>query len=213
MPGAPSRSPSRSDLASCCSTSLTAVATWIPVLVAVLSAALAGWFAVITKRSELRSQRLIELERQSAATKAEVFQPLAEGIGEMWEQSSKGEATPEWFEKNVMPRFKRFMTWAPIYGADETVWAYHRYIQGIYADAPVDITMRHLADLVLALRRELGHPGSKVTALDLMGFRINDIYQNGVGLPWTRFSLQDLYSAAAWTPPWGDRFKYGKPLK
>jgi hypothetical protein len=94
-----------------------------------------------------------------------------------------------------------------------TVWAYHRYIQGIYADAPVDITMRHLADLVLALRRELGHPGSKVTALDLMGFRINDIYQNGVGLPWTRFSLQDLYSAAAWTPPWGDRFKYGKPLK
>lgn len=187
------------------------MATWIPVLVATLSALLAGWFAIATKRSELRSQRIMELERQSAATKADVFQPLAEGIGVMWEQTSKGTATPEWFERNVMPRFNKFIIWAPIYGADETVWAYHRYIQAIFDDAPVNITMRHLAELVLALRRELGHPGSKVTALDLMGFRITDIYANGVGLSWTRLPLEKLYQEEGWTPPWGDRFKYGKP--
>lgn len=187
------------------------MATWIPVLVAVLSAVLAGWFAVATKRSELRSQRLIELERQSAATKADVFQPLAEGIGEMWEQTSQGQATPQWFEKHVMPRFKKFMTWAPIYAADETVWAYHRYIQGIYSDSPPNILMRHLAELVLALRRELGHPGSKVTPLDVMGFRITDIYADGVGVSWARLSLDKLYEEEGWTPPWGDRFKYGKP--
>jgi hypothetical protein len=156
---------------------------------------------------------LIELERQSATTKAEVFQPLAEGIGLMWERTSQGEASPEWFETEVMPRFAKFTTWAPIYGADGTVWAYHRYMQAIYADAPVNITMRHLADLVLALRRELGHPDTKISPLDLMGFRITDIYEDGVGVEWARLPLSDLYKAEGWTPPWGDRFKYGKPIK
>jgi hypothetical protein len=189
------------------------MATWIPVIVAALSALLAGWFALLSKRSEFRSQRLLELERQSAATKAEVFQPLIEGIGEIWERTSKGTVTPEWFEMEVLPRFFNFMTWAPIYGADETIWAHHRYMQAIYADAPVNITMRHLAELVLALRRELGHPNSKVTALDLMGFRINDIYVNSAGRDWARLPLADLYKAESWTPPWGDRFKYGKPIK
>jgi hypothetical protein len=189
------------------------MATSIPLVVAIVSAGLAGWFALMTKRSEFRSQRLIELERQSAATKAEVFQPLVEGIGEMWERTSKGTATLEWFENKLMPRFTTFMTWAPIYGADETVWAYHRYAQGIYDDCPTNITMRHLAELVLALRRELGHPNSKVTALDLMGFRIDDIYKDGVGLNWTRLPQNQLYEEEGWTPPWGDRFKTGKPLK
>jgi hypothetical protein len=189
------------------------MATWIPVVVAILSALVAGWFAFITKRSELRSQRLIELERQSAATKAEVFQPLVEGIGQFWEQASKdGGVTPEWVDKNLMPRFTNFMTWAPVYGADETVWAFHRYAQGVYGDAPTNVTMRLMAELVLALRRELGHPGSKVTALDLMGFRLTDIYQDGVGVPWARLSEQELYKLENWTPPWGARFKCGKPL-
>lgn len=187
------------------------MATWIPVVVAVLSALLAGWFASRTKRSELRSQRLLELERQSAATKAEVFQPVVEVIGEMWDRTSKGDVPQAWFEEEMLPRFSNFMTWAPIYGADETIWAYHRYQQGVYADAPINISLRHLLDLVLALRRELGHPDTKVNALDLMGFRVNDIYESGVGQAWSRLPLTKLYEAESWTPPWGDRFKYGKP--
>lgn len=187
------------------------MATWIPVVVAVVSALLAGWFAARTKRSELRSQRLLELERQSAATKAEVFQPVVEVIGEMWQRTSQGEVSQDWFEEHMLPRFANFMTWAPIYGADETVWAYHRYQQGVYADAPILVSLRHLLDLVLALRRELGHPDTKVNAIDLMGFRVTDIYENGVGQPWARLPLNKLYEAEQWTPPWGDRFKYGKP--
>jgi hypothetical protein len=185
--------------------------TWIPVVVAVLSALLAGLFALLANRSQHRSQRLIELERQSAATKAEVFQPLVEKIGQMWEMVSQDKMTPEWFEKNLMPRFTKFMTWAPVYGSDDTVWAYHKYMQAIYNDAPVNVTMRLLAEFVLALRRELGHPGSKITPVDLMGFRINDIYQDGVAVSWARLPEYELYKQEGWTPPWGDRFKYGAP--
>jgi hypothetical protein len=187
------------------------VAAWIPVLVAVVSALLAGWFARSTKRSELRSQRLLELERQSAATKAEVFQPVVEVIGEMWERTSKGDIPQTWFEETMLPRFASFMTWAPIYGADETIWAFHRYQQGVYADAPTFVSLRHLLELVLALRRELGHPDTKVNALDLMGFRVKDIYENGAGQPWARLPLNKFYESEQWTPPWGDRFKLGNP--
>jgi hypothetical protein len=190
---------------------LIAMAAWIPVVVAVVSALIAGWFAARTKRSEHRYQRLLELERQSAATKTDVFQPLVEGIGEMWERTSKGNLTPDWFEQHLLPRFASFMTWAPIYGADDTIWAYHRYQQGVYADAPINVSMRHMLDLVLALRRELGHPDTKVNALDLMGFRVTDIYEGGVGQPWARLPLKELYETENWTPPWGDRFKYGRP--
>ncbi len=69
-----------------------------------------------------------------------------------------------------------------------------------------------MADIVIAARRELGHPETKVTALDIMGFRINDIYENGVAAPWARLPEEQLYKEEGWTPPWGERFKYGKPL-
>jgi hypothetical protein len=39
---------------------LLEVSSWIPVIVAVISALLAGLFALRTKRAELRAQRLIE---------------------------------------------------------------------------------------------------------------------------------------------------------
>jgi hypothetical protein len=189
------------------------MASWIPVVVAVGSAVVAGWFAAMTKRSEIRSQRLIELERRTAATKGEIFEPLIEALGQWWEKiGSEEELLPEWFEENVMPSFKRFMTWVQIYGSDETVWVVHRYMQAIYADAPVNVTMRLLAELVLALRHELGQPDSKATALDIMGFRINDIYEDGIGLAWTRLPERELYKHEGWTPPWGDRFRYGKPV-
>jgi len=48
----------------------------------------------------------------------------------MWERTSKGTVSAEWTEQYLMPRFRNFMTWAPIYGSDETIWAYHRYAYG-----------------------------------------------------------------------------------
>lgn len=174
---------------------------------------MAGWFAIRTKQSELRSQRLLELERQGAATRAEVFQPLVEGIGDMWDQISKGTMTPEWYEMNLQPQLKKFMVWAPVYGADDTVWTFHRCVQSIHGGAPNLVTMRLLVELVLALRRELAHPASKVTALDVMGFRVSDIYEGGVAVPWVSLPERELYAHEGWTPPWGDRFKEGKPLQ
>ncbi len=67
--------------------------------------------------------------------------------------------------------------------------------------------MRLLAELVLAARRELGHPETSLDALDIMGIRINDIYDEHANpAPWTQLSERDLYAAEEWDPPWGNRY-------
>jgi hypothetical protein len=190
------------------------VASWIPVIVAAISAAVAGWFAIRAKRWEARSLRLIELERRAAVSKEQVFHPLIDGIGDMWARSVKDEATPEWFEENVLPRFIEFMKWGGIYASDDLVWTMHRYMQAIFHDAPPNVVMRLLTELTISLRRELGNPDTKVTALDLTSFRINDIYgAEGLGAAWARLPEPKVYEAEGWTPPWGKRFRYGRPLR
>jgi hypothetical protein len=145
--------------------------------------------------------------------KSEAFEPLVAAITKIWDQTSEGDVTPEWFEKEVMPKFRAYMTWVNVYGSDDAVWVVHRYMQAVYADAPVNVTIRLLAEVVLSLRRELGNPETKVNALDIMGQRINDIYSEGVAVEWARLSEPELYKHEGWKPPWGKRFRYGVPLK
>lgn len=187
--------------------------TWIPVIAALTSVLITGWIALRTKRWEVRSQRLMELERRAHAQKEKTFEPLIAVIGEIWERSTQEEATPEWFEEEVLPKFKDFMTWVPVYGSDDLVWTMHRYMQGIFHDPPANIAMRLLTELTLSLRRELGNPDTKVNALDITGFRINDIYTDGVGMAWAALPERKAYEAEGWTPPWGARFRFGTPLK
>lgn len=142
-----------------------------------------------------------------------MFEPLIAGIGEMWERVGTDDATSEWFEENVLPQFKEFMKWVGIYGSDDLVWTMHRYMQAIYHEAPPNITMRLLTELTISLRRELGNPDTKVTALDVVGMRIYDIYDDGVAASWARLPEPQMYKLEGWKPPWGSRFRLGTPLK
>jgi hypothetical protein len=182
------------------------VGTWIPVIVAVVSALLAGYYARKTKSVELQAQRLMELERRVAASKSQVFEPLLEAIGEFWARIGRGEDATKWAEKNFVPVFVRFSHWVQVYGSDESVRIVHRYMQALYHDVPSEVTMRLLAELVIAARRELGLPETDIDAVDVMGIRITDIYEDGTPLPWASLPEEELYKHAEWTPPWGDRF-------
>jgi hypothetical protein len=185
------------------------VGTWIPVVVAVVSALAAAGAA---SRS-VRAQRMLELERRIAVSRGEIFEPLVEAFMSWWDLVGTDELDEQWFTDNVMPTFKEFIKWVQIYGSDETVWIVHRYMQAIYANAPVNVAMRLYAELIIAARKELGFPDTRVTALDILGLRIHDIYGNGVPLPIVRLSERQLYAHEDWSPPWGDRFKYGKPTR
>ena len=172
--------------------------------VASISAGLAGLFALSTKLSELRAQRRLESERRIAVSRSETFEPLIEKIGEMWDQISAGDLSPEWMKQTFQPTLMRFTSWVQIYGSDQAVWAAHRLMQSIYHEAPPNVLSRLLADLILAARKDLAHPETRVEALDVIGMRITDIYEQST---WGTTSLQRLIATEGWTPPWGDRFK------
>jgi hypothetical protein len=190
------------------------VTTWIPVIAAVAAALFAGWAGLRTKRFELRAQRAMELERRSAVSKAEVFEPFVAVLGELWDRTGdETELTPEWAAETVMPRLRELMKWVGIYGSDDLIWTMHRYMQAVFADVPPLVAVRLLTELMLAFRRDLANPDTKVKALDLMGLRLHDVYENGLPIPAAGLSERDLYAAEGWTPPWGNRFRYGRPLK
>jgi hypothetical protein len=181
------------------------------VIVAVASALLAGLFAYRTKRSELRAQAQLETERRIASSRGETFWPLIERIGDFWDKLGKGEdvaSQEEWVERELQPTFLKFLRWVQIYGSDEAVWAAHRLMQAIYHDAPANVVSRLLSDIVLAARRDLAHPDTKATSQDIMGLRVSDLYEH----KWASLTLERLYEEERWTPPWGTRFKYGKPV-
>ncbi len=115
------------------------MATWIPVLAACVPALIAGYYANRARTAELEAQRLLELERRVAASKGKVFEELVEAITLFWNEVPKrgGEPIPpEWFEEHVLPHLKSFTDWVQIYGTDDSVRLYHRYMQATYADAP-----------------------------------------------------------------------------
>jgi hypothetical protein len=84
---------------------------------------------------------------------------------------------------------------------------HHQYMQAVFHDAPPGVTMRLTAELALAARRELGHPDTSLDAVDIMGVRITDIYdEDGVPMAWAALPLEVVYASEEWTSPWGDRY-------
>jgi hypothetical protein len=186
------------------------VTEWIPVWVALIPTVLAGLFAYRTKRSEIRAQSRIEAERRIAVSRGETFEPLIERIGEMLDKISRGEDVSQaWTDEEFTPTLLKFLRWVQIYGSDEAVWSAHRLMQGINNKPPSNVLPLLLADIILAARRDLANPETRVTLLDVLGLRITDIYEH----PWAAQSLEELCRSENWVPPWGMRFKHGKPLR
>jgi hypothetical protein len=171
--------------------------------VAIASAVVAGLFALQAKWSELRAQSRMEAERRIATSRGETFEPLIERIGDLYDKiGSDGKVTQAWMETELRPTFFRFLRWVQIYGS-EAVWASHRLMQAMFHNVPPNVLTRLMGDLVVAARRDLTHPDSKVNALDIMGLRINDVYEH----PWAAAPLEQVYRMEGWSPPWGLRFK------
>jgi hypothetical protein len=162
------------------------IASWIPFIGAVIAAVVAGRYALRAKTAEFQANRVLELERRLAASKADVFEPMVEALGRVFELTAQGKSADEdAFEEAAGPQFRRFVHWVQVYGADETVLTVHKMMQAFYSSPPSEVVLRLMGELLVAARRELGHPDTKIDALDLMGIRINEL---------------------SWEPPWGHRF-------
>lgn len=181
-------------------------AEWVTILVAGISAGaafiaaiVAGAYARATKKLELQAQRARDLEGRISERKAEVYRPMIEMLGTAISGAAQDvKPTPE----EVQARIREFTTWISIYGSDEAIKAFHNFTQGAFTGAPGLIPTRLYAEFILAARRDLGYPETSVTATELMGMRVNDLYSEAEYRRAMSETFEELCRRESWTPPW-----------
>jgi hypothetical protein len=116
------------------------------------------------------------------------------------------QASPE----EVEPKIAEFSTWITIYGSDETVEIYHNFMQAAFNQAPGLVASRLYAEFILATRRDIGYPDTSVTALQIMGMRVNDLYSEAEYHRAMDLSFEEPCRQEKWTPPWAKTRKDAK---
>lgn len=181
-------------------------AAWITILVAGIAASAAVVAAVVaalsarsTKRLELQAQHTRELENRLSERKFDVYKPMIELLGSVIGAAARGADVPA---EDVPAKIADFTTWITIYGSDDAISAHHNFTQAAFNNAPALIASRLYAEFILAARRDIGYPETSITAIQVMGMRITDLYSEtdyrlAMSLP-----FEELCQREDWTPPW-----------
>jgi hypothetical protein len=181
-------------------------AVWITILVAGIAAAAAITAAIVaalsarsTKRLELQAQRARELESRISERKIDIYKPMIEMLGKAISPSAL--INPPQPEDNS-EKIGKFSTWIAIYGSDDTIKIYHNFMQAAFHKAPILVISRLFAEFIIAARRDIGYPETTVTALHLMGMRINDLYSENEYRLAMSLPFEELCRRENWDPPW-----------
>lgn len=153
--------------------------SWIPLVVAtiaalasILAAVVAGLFARTTRRAELGAQRDREQEARLAERKYAMYRPMIEMLREMFTTDKL--PTPE-----QQAQKEEFATWIGVFGSDEAVLAFDRFMQ-MFQDQlypPVEVQHWLYANFLLAARRDIGYPNTALERRHMLGLRLSDVYQ------------------------------------
>ena len=174
------------------------------IVVAVIAAAASIGAAVIAARSaaqartaESEAARLRALEERLAQRKYELYEPILTAFGTMMTPGRTDEGVK--LAEAAMPPFLNFVT---IWGSDEALRAFHRYRIASSAKPPTEIIMRLVADFLVASRRDLADDASTVTGVEVLGIRMNDLYQMPTFLEAFTLPFEELARKHKWSPPW-----------
>lgn len=166
---------------------------------AIVAAAIAARAAIRTNKSTIANQRVIELEKRLATSRIDVFKPMLEAMAELLEPSPDPKIQAQRQAKALLA-LKSFATWVQVYGSDDSVRVFHRFMHAAYQTAPPDVFIRLYGQFVLAARRDLGDADTGVDVVDLLGIRLKDIYTGYADR--LLLSDEDFYRDIGWIPPW-----------
>jgi hypothetical protein len=198
----------------------------VAVISAVAAVAAAIIAAIISANStrktgiiDAQSQQLRDLESRNATRKYEIYLPVLELYSMLL--NPHGPATRQWREGHpdvdLDKTLDDFAKWVAIYGSDDVVRTYHDLSEIV--NSLLDETVKdeqwsflpliyHLyGDFLMAVRRDLGHPNSKIELRHILangGFRF---YESHLW-PTSCLPLEKLYAKYRkeynWRPSWED---------
>lgn len=167
----------------------------IPAIAAIGAAVLAARSARSSRQAELDAARIRNLEERLADRKYAVYEPMIEMLGQVLGPNSTAGSPID------SSKISSFATWIGIFGSDEALRAFRNFMQGAFASAPGPIAMRLYAEFLLAARRDMGDRDSSVTANEVLGLRIKDLYDSPTGRS-ALMPFDELCREEGWLPPW-----------
>lgn len=179
------------------------VQQWVTVGIAIVTilvnVGLALWSARsarLSQATQAESQRLLAIEDRTADKKLETYMPFLKTLGDMLTPNRREQATEQM--EDVLSDFQ---TAVIVWGSDQVVEAFARYRILASRNPPPLITMRLVADLQLAMRRDLAWPDTEVELGLIIGMRINDLDEHSEILHAMKMPLEELYKQEGWEPP------------
>lgn len=178
---------------------------WITLTVAAIAAAAAIGSAIIANRAASRAKaaeaealRVRDLEARLASKKYDTYKPMIDMLRDTLLVAKDSDA-----ESPITPaKVGDFSQWISIYGSDEAVMIFHRFMQAAFDKPPSEVSLRLYADFVLAARRDIGVPDSLLGPADILGLRLTDLYRTSRVYGLVTMSFEQLCAAYGWQPPW-----------
>ena len=96
-----------------------------------------------------------------------------------------------------------FMNDVVIYGSDDVLRAFTRFRLASDANPPAPVIIRLVSDFMLAIRRDLDGGQSAVTGIEVIGMRINGLYDDPNAIAALTEPFEVVCAQNEWTPPWG----------
>lgn len=174
---------------------LTLLIALIPATASIGAAITAGLYARAAKRADAEAQRTRDLEDRISERKYEIYKPMINALRDAFNKNKDSDKKVA----DLTLMMADFSTWISIYGSDESVTTFHNIMQASYSNAPPAIFLRLYGDFLLAARKDMGYPETKVDREHLLGLRINDIYEKGDVID---PSFEEVCERLDWQPPW-----------
>ena len=175
------------------------VAAAIPAIAAIVAAIIATRSAGAARRSESSAQFVRDLEARIAERKFTVYEPMIELLRRVLDPKDAPAILAD--EDAYRASISKFAAWIAIYGSDEAITYFQRFMQCTYRSATPAIMVRMYAEFVLAARRDMGYPDTKITGEQILGIRLTDVYEPK-WLEVFTMPLTALYAREGWEAPW-----------
>ncbi|PSL39645.1 hypothetical protein CLV49_3289 [Labedella gwakjiensis] len=175
---------------------LQIVALVVPAVVAVFSALWATRSARRAQQAEHEAARLRALEDRVAQKTYEMYQPFLQAMGDILTPHRSAAALKKF--EDVMADFQTFVI---VWGSDEAIEKFFRYRLAANSSPPVSITMRLMAEFLLAVRKDIAWPNTRVSAFHTIAMRINDLPEHPELAEAMSMPLADLCRREGWEAP------------
>lgn len=176
---------------------------WTQILISVLPAILSFVAAYISIRSannartaEQEAARLRALEERTADKKYEMYKPFLQNLGDALTPGKTEKALKKMEE--TIANFQSFVT---VWGSDEVVKAYFRFRTASALEPPALVTMRLMSDLMVAIRKDIAWPETKLNGTEIIGMRINDLHTQPQFSSVFKKPLNEVFKEQGWEPP------------